>query len=393
MSEWKPGAAAQRTRNQMQNSEKRHALQILEATEGGTRRHLRDLTLRLLARGWRVTLAVSCGRDPDFAERDIPLFRSAGADVRIVPMTRGISPLHDIKSFRALLSLMREVRPGVVHAHSSKAGFLGRAAAHFARIPALYTPHGFAFEMDVKTARCFFYRQLERLAAKWTAGLVAVCDSEARAARGLSPTLKIATIHNGINAPSCAAEKAAAQPKRYDAVFIGRLCRQKAPEVFLAACERLLEKRRAAKFAVMTAWNPQEAVITIPDSLRDSLDVLPGGASDATERLLRSARLIAMPSRWEGFPYLILEAMAAGTPIVASDVGGVSEAARDEIEALLVPPDNPAALAESMGRILSDSALASRLATNATGRIKSFTIDKMVDGIASAYSEAIKKRD
>ncbi len=381
----------------------KHVLQILEATEGGTRRHLRDLTLGLLARGWRVTLAVSCNRDPDFEKTDIPLLRSAGADVRIVSMARGIAPFRDFSAFRNLLAIMREAHPDIVHAHSSKAGFLGRFAAHFAHIPAIYTPHGFAFEMDVKTARRFFYRQLERLAARWTTEIIAVSNSEALSAltlsptnRGLSPSkigvcphrksgsVPVSVVYNGIDADALDGKMQVSAPQ-YDAVFIGRICRQKAPEIFLTACELILKKRRAAKFAIMTAWNPAKATISIPESLRDSIKILPGGGKDATARLLHSARLLAMPSRWEGFPYLILEAMAAGTPIVASDIGGVGEAARNGREALLVPPNNPKALSDAMWEILSDPSLAARLATNGQSRAKAFAIDEMIDGIAAAY--------
>ena len=102
-------------------------LLVLEATIGGTRRHLRDLALGLAARGLDVHIAYSAGRDPDFA-RDLALFREQGIGLAEIPMRRGPS-VRDIAAVRRLRSLIRQLRPDIVHLHSTKAGFVGRFAA------------------------------------------------------------------------------------------------------------------------------------------------------------------------------------------------------------------------------------------------------------------------
>ena len=366
-----------------------HVLQILEATEGGTRRHLRDLTLGLLARGWKVSLAVSCGRDPDFAESDIPLLRDAGADVHVVPMSRGIAPFRDFTAWRRIAALVRELRPDVVHAHSSKAGMLGRIVAHSVGIPVVYTPHGFSFEMDVSPAKRAAYRAMERLAAGWTNALVAVCGHEAELARGLSRTSRVATVYNGVE-PDCGYDCATSE-RRCDAVFVGRFCRQKAPDIFLAACERVRGNRPDSRFAIMGSGKLDECGCSKElRLLSGSLDVLPRGGRSEVSRLLREAKVLVMPSRWEGFPYLVLEAMAAGTPIVASDVGGVGEAVRDGREALLVPKDDVGAVSVAVERLLDEPELRGRLVAAAQERVKRFSLGAMVDGIECVYRDVVR---
>ena len=100
-------------------------LSVVEASNGGVWRHLLDLAEGLSGRA-ELALAVSPLRNPQI-ENDFPRLRSLGVEVIPLPMVRGISPMADIRAFWGLLSLVRRIRPDVIHAHSSKAGFLARA--------------------------------------------------------------------------------------------------------------------------------------------------------------------------------------------------------------------------------------------------------------------------
>ncbi|MGI6495967.1 MAG: glycosyltransferase [Kiritimatiellia bacterium] len=365
-----------------------HLLLVLEATEGGTRRHVRELSLEMLRRGFRVSLAVSTGRDPDFGRQDIPLLRDAGADVLVLPMQRGIAPFRDMACVRRLRAWMRRHRPDLVHTHSSKAGVLGRHAAACEGIPAIHTPHGFAFEMRVPSPLRAFYRAIERRMAGHTALLIAVSEAEARLARGLSPDLRVEVVHNGI--PPSSAPPAPLPSRRFDAAFIGRFGPQKAPEVFLEACGKVLAARPGARFAMMGSGDPGIAarrLLRADPALEAATSFFPRSGDCSADALLRDTKTLAMPSRWEGFPYLVLEAMAAGTPLVAADVGGVREAVRNGCEALLVPPDSPPLLARSILRLLDDTPLACRLAGAARERVGRFTLEAMADRTASLYRD------
>src|SRR5690606_13974896 len=97
--------------------------------------------------------------------------------------------------------------------------------------------------------------------------------------------------------------------------------------------------------------------------------------------LMRAARVVVLPSRSENFPLVVLEALAAGAPLVATRVGGIPEAVRDGREALLVPPDDPAALAGALARVLADPALRARLAAAALARSDAFSEARIVDRV------------
>ncbi|NLG06062.1 MAG: glycosyltransferase family 4 protein, partial [Clostridia bacterium] len=141
---------------------------MAEATIGGVRRHLRDLSLGLADAGWQVSVACARRRDPGFAH-DVDGFRARGLNVYDVPMVRRPAPWGDLAAVRRLGAVIRACRPDVIHAHSTKAGLIARLAARRSGIPVCYTPHGFAFAMQVPGPLRRMYREVERLAIPLTA--------------------------------------------------------------------------------------------------------------------------------------------------------------------------------------------------------------------------------
>lgn len=353
-------------------------LLVLEATIGGTRRHLRDLALGLRERGFSVHVAYSALRDPDFV-RDIGLFRSHGIGLTEIPMRRRPSPLRDFGAVIRLRCLIRQFKPNVIHLHSTKAGLVGRVAAIGTEARILYTPHCFAFEMDSRLRP--LYRLAERLLAPLTDELIAVCESEAEAARGIGYTdRKIRVVYNGISPSSTPPTTS-----RKGIAFIGRHCRQKGVDTLLAAWLMLKKIVPNASLTVMSdlddetrkAFTDAEAVV------RDF------GTAEEVAALLADSAIIAMPSRWEAFPYLLLEAMSSGLAVVAADVGGVRECVRDRENGLLVPPGNARELAMALQELLVSDTLRQRLASAAPASMAQFTIGRMVDQTAAIYREAV----
>ena len=174
--------------------------QILEATTGGTGRHLLDLIDGLDSDRIALESVVSLRRDPLFRAQ-IEQRRARGAIIHEVPMQRAIRPWSDMRALVTLTRLLRRSRPGIVHTHSSKAGFLGRLAARRAGIPAVvHTPHGFAFDAGVSKRLRRRYLRLEKRAMAWTDQLVCVCQAEQRAAArvGLAGEEQTTVVPNGI---------------------------------------------------------------------------------------------------------------------------------------------------------------------------------------------------
>ncbi len=179
----------------------RRVLHVLEATEGGTRTHLRDLVLRLRRDGWEVDVAVSTLRDPSFCD-DLERFRDAGIGVCLVPMVRNPYPRADWRAFWALRRAIRATRPDLVHTHSSKAGFLGRAAARAEGKPSLYTPNAFRFQApDAGRFERWLVTALERRAARWSDGIICVSDGERQAALDarIDVPERLHVVYNGID--------------------------------------------------------------------------------------------------------------------------------------------------------------------------------------------------
>lgn len=359
-------------------------LQVLEATVGGTRRHLRELSLGLLQAGWQVDVAYALGRDPGFAQ-DLELFRRHGVGLHEVPMLRGPAPVEDWRAVARLRSLLRQLHPDLAHAHSSKAGMLTRLAARQAGVPVVYTPHHFACEMRVSAPLRALYRALERRAAPWCARLIAVSQAEAVAARRLGyPPAKIATIPNGI--PPAVAPDGEPTEARFDIAFAGRFCRQKGVDLLLAVLPSLRLRRPGLRVALMGDGDTR---LCRRARRMPGVTLLPAGDQAAVLELLRASRIFALPSRWEGLPYALLEAMQAGVPVVAAAVGGVGDVVTHGRDALLVPPDDPAALAAALEALLNDTALRARLAGAAMQRVREFSLDRMLRATRREYAEAM----
>ncbi|MBI3945928.1 MAG: glycosyltransferase family 4 protein [Armatimonadetes bacterium] len=369
---------------------------ILEATLGGTGRHLADVGCGLAAAGFAVEAVISLRRAEDFAPKAQRL-AEAGVTLTEVPMARAIAPADDARALWRLYRHLRRSQPDLVHAHSSKAGILGRVAARWARVPVVvYSPHAFAFQMRSGYAPRTLYLRLERLAGRWTDCLVAVSHAEAdlAAAAGLLPKARIAVIENGVDPAETVsrAEGAAVRqalgiaPQAPVVLFAARLVEQKAPEVLVRAALRVLERHPDAVF-LLAGEGPLRPLLEqeIARANGEPNVRLLGYRPDAA-RLYAAADLFALPSRWEGLPYALLEAMAAGLPVVASDIPAIAEAAPCGETALLVPPDDPGALAEALECLIREPDDARALGAAGRERVRRcYTLDRQVARLGALY--------
>jgi len=367
-----------------------HVIQILEATGGGTRRHLRDLAIGLNPAAFRVEVIVATRRDPTFA-RDLALFREHGIGVHVVDMRRRVAPLADLLALIHLTRLLRRLRPDVVHAHSSKAGFLGRLAARLAGARTIvYTPHAFACEITGAPLRRCCYRVLERLARPWTTSLVAVSQSERTTALALGyPPERIALIPNGIPERETKNEERRTKNPTLPVPtigFIGRLCRQKGPDLLLTAAPAILAQFPQATIRYVGAGPWQRKLMRQMAAAPWRAQVTFAGAGTETDVARERAGfdVIVMPSRWDGLSYALLDALQAGLPIVATDVGGVRDAAGAD-GALIVPPERPDLLSAAVIRLLQNPGECARLSQAGPERARAFRLETMLARTAALY--------
>lgn len=364
-------------------------LQVMEATEGGTRHHLRDLVSALDHQAFRVALAVSCGRDPAFGTCDVPAYRDRGLSVYAVPMRRHITPLSDAVALVKLMRVIRRVRPHVIHAHSSKAGFLARLAGLLCRVPVVYTPHGFSFLMTCGERSRFVYRFLERSIRSATAAVIAVSEEEVRQALDLGYARdRVFLIHNGV-VPGDFGALAVRETGPLRVGFFGRLTRQKGPDVLLGAITEIVAHLPHVTFCFYGSGEMADTLQSHVERRQLAAYVKFNGAyaqGEAVERM-RETDVIVMPSRWEGCPYEVLEAFQAGVPIVASEVGGLLDVVRNGENGLLVAPEDSEALCDAVLCLLREPQRRRRLAEQGRADLGQYTADTMATAIGEVYRQ------
>lgn len=369
----------------------------MEATIGGTRRHITDLARGQAAAGLDVHLAVAAERQPDF-RADLERLRAEGVGVLELPMVREVRPVTDARHAFALARHLRELRPDVVHTHSSKAGVLGRWASLRTRIGArVHTPHTFAFLFAALfgPAKRALYRSIESRYGRRTDRMIAVSSSEAATIRasGVVDPDRIRVVPNGLD-PSPfeqarAPERAAlGTPEGAPvAAVVGLLYEAKGQDLALEALAR-------DGLADLHLWLVGEGErrgdyeATARDlGVAERAHFL--GWRDDVPALLAGADFLVLPSRWEGMPYVVLEALAAGTPVVAARVDGVLDVLEEGATGFLCEVGDAADLARACGRMLALSP-EERRAMGRRGRdvVRArFSIDAMVRGTVEVYRE------
>lgn len=200
---------------------------------------------------------------------------------------------------------------------------------------------------------------------------------------------KIEIVHNGVDTERFhAVEMSGDAPPII--VTAGRLVTQKNPQLFVEAAARLRERMPNTRFRMIGEGPLRPLVLAAARAagLSDAFELM--GERCDMEDLLRSARLFWLTSSWEGLPNVVLEAMASGLPVIATDVGGTGELVRSGQEGFLVPPDDADAFARHAVSILRDPALEMRLKAAARRRSLEFSLPRMVAGTESVYARALE---
>jgi glycosyltransferase involved in cell wall biosynthesis len=374
-------------------------LHVMEATIGGTRRHLVDVASGQRARGLDVHLAVSAEREPRFLA-DLDRLAAQGCRIERVPMVRAVRPATDLAHGRRLAAILRRVRPDVVHTHSSKAGVLGRCASIATGIGArVHTPHTFAFLFEAMFGplRRRLFREIEAGLAQHTHAIVAVSPSEARTfvASGVVSAERVRVVANGIDpAPWAAArplDRAAigAPAEAPLAAVVGLLNDAKGQDLAIdALAEPGLEELR---LAIVGAGEARTALERRAEARGVLARVRFLGWRDDVPELLAASDFVLLPSRWEGMPYVVLEAMAAARPVVATPVDGAVDLLDGRGTGLVADAIGAAALARRVRELCALPA-AERRAMGERGRELvrgTYTLERMVAGLVAVYESVL----
>ena len=304
---------------------------------GGPSRQVLASDLELVRRGH--SLRVLAG-DPEPGEGDLrPLFQRLGLEVVSIPgLRRRVSPLGDLRSGMALRRELRAFQPDLVHTHASKAGTLGRMAARRCGVPAVHTFHGHVLEgyFPERVSRALV--QVEQRLARHTARILTVAHATADdlVRLGVCPEESITVVPPGIQTEPLLAVRARSRMLRRmigasdeDLLVgvVGRLVPVKQPQLALEVFE-LLAARHPRMHLVFVGDGPGFAGLARrveggSEEVRARVHLV--GAQENMVAVMSDLDVLLLTSRSEGTPICLLEAGAAGVPVVASAVGGVEE--------------------------------------------------------------------
>lgn len=363
---------------------------ILETSGGGSGRHVLDLARGLVAAGHEVAVVYSRLRaEPRFLEAlaEIPGLSRAAIDMRRAPHAGDLVAVWRLRRFLAAQGPF-----DVIHGHSSKAGAIARLAALGLPGVRLYTPHCFR-TMDPELGRVgrLVYGGIERVLARLGHGLIAVSPEELEHAAGLGiPRAACALVLNGV-APADLSQRAALRaawglgPEEVSVGFLSRFVPQKAPERAIAGL-RALPTGLPAHRLVMVGEGPLEAELRAAAAgLSPPVVFAPGSLGPAA---MAAFDIFILPSAYEGMPYVLAEAAAAGLPIVATDVGGARAVISPEVNGLIVPNFDVAVFADALARLIADRDLRARMAAASRAAAARLTIPAMVAATTAIYDRA-----
>lgn len=300
------------------------------------------------------------------------------------------NPLRLWDASRTLLKAVTDFQPNLVACHSTIAGLIGRFTLRNS-IPTVFTAHGWSFTQGAKLYRRVILPILERMATRYCEKIICVSNNDLKLAikHRIAPKEKIIVIHNGVETFAEIASSVIRPPRndrKVRIVFIGRLAPPKDPLLLL----RTLPKN--THLTIIGDGPDKRQLVTEMQQLRlEERITLTGALSrEATLRQLENTDLFVLPTRYEGLPYTILEAMAHGVPVIASDVGGVKEAVGDDA-GIVMPPNDATALREALERLIDDPELRKRMGE--AGRRKTqteFSLETMCQKTFDVYSDIMK---
>jgi glycosyltransferase involved in cell wall biosynthesis len=364
------------------------------------RKHLREL-LRVFARAGEKLIVRGI-----FGDRGEPGFRDELAGFKaqcptfeyaLVPHFQRAIGLRDIRAYTHVKELLRGYAPDIVHTHGTKGGIIGRAAAANLGIANVFhTPHVFPFQWETGFKKRV-YLGLERHAARQCQTIVCVGEgqrAEALACRLADPE-KLIVIRNGVELPPIVSDDARAAlrtelqlPPRTACVgMVARLAPQKGVGIFLRAAAEALRRHPDVIFLLVGSGPDEESVrarvreLGLPSERFRLL-----GHREDAERLYPAFDALVLSSLYEGLPYVLLEAMARGVPVVATDVLGSRDVVVDGVTGFLARVSDPEHIAECVLKLLADPDLHARQSAAARRHVADqFSFEAFIAGHRKLY--------
>lgn len=371
--------------------DKRKLLLITRGVEGGLGQHFVDLAEDMASRGWEVHCVRAERAEEHVTDHNARLDSLPGVTIHTIPLAREIRP-SDWRSYLAFRRIVNRYGPfDIAHGHGAKGGA-------FVRLPckmlgaSIYTPHAFiTLDPEISRVKYTLYSVIETALA-WLshAAVIAVSEQEQQEASRLgTPVQACFVIENGMKRPALLSREDARKeiglsPNCCAALFVGRFCHQKAPERFIDLITDLFQDRPKLNGVMIGGSEGKSALIARATKL-GILGRLIFFQTTKAAAYMQAADLLIIPSRYEGFAYTMIEALAAGLPIVTYDVGGASDIVKCGVNGYVVSQGDTVTFAMRTAELLDRADLRAAMATAARERFFIFSLQSMTDRIASVY--------
>jgi glycosyltransferase involved in cell wall biosynthesis len=356
---------------------------ITRAERGGAPRHIVDL-MEAFSNTYEISLMI--GETGYVTEKakilKIPVFINRF-------LKRNISIIDDINAILEAVRIIKKVKPTFIHAHTFKAGLIARISGFITKTPVIYTPHGWNFAPRAPFLWKIFIPNVEKILAIFTKRIICVSNYELNLAKSnkICNLDKIKVIKNGIKN-----EDVRAKPNftigNTKIAMVARFIEPKTQNILIKAMIALPSETELILVGDGPLLNSMVHLVNGLD-LGNRVSFL-GSRSDIYD-ILKECHIFVLSTDWEGLPLTILEAMCLGLPIIASNVGGISEAIDHEITGFLFPPNDIDTLQYQLIRLIENPLLRAEMGN--LGRIKfekQFMFPKQLDETRHVYEKIIK---
>ena len=300
----------------------------------------------------------------------------------------GLNFKYDLRSIFKLISLIKRGKYNIVHVHLFPANF-------FISFASLFLPKNIKFifsEHNIYNRRRSFklFKILDTFIYSRYYKIICVSKQVQGALIEWLPNLKrkSVVISNAVPVPDLSNWSPV---KKYDVLFVGRLTKAKGVDILLKAIKILKEKyQKEIKAAIVGEGYSEEELKELVIELGIEKEVEFLGVRRDIEKFMKSTKLFVLPSRWEGLPLTILEAMSSRASIIATKVGGMPEVIENGKEGILISPNDPEALAMAITELLKDGELRAKLGINAYKKVKEkYSIEVYTKNILGFYKSLI----
>jgi len=348
---------------------------------GGVQVHVKNLATRLLDRGHQAMVLT-----PTIATPSEPWVRSVGRPIR-VSYQGTVAPIAPL-SYRRTRAALTSLRPDVVHVHEPLTPSASMFATLAAKVPVVATVHAY---LDRSYAMELTAPILRRIWRRVSVG-VAVSEAAASFLRRAVDDAALEIVPNGVDVGAFAeAEPRVDLPAGRRILWVNRLDAQKGFPIAVAALSKVLAEVPDAVLVVVGEGKDREALGLLTESVRARVDMRGAVPNEQVPSFHAACEAFVSPAvGQESFGIALVEAMAAGLPVIATDIPGYREVVSDGVEGLLVPPRDPEALAAGLVRVLTEPELAVRLGEAGRERARTFDWPVVVDRLEELYGRAIE---